>query len=798
MFCLVADDVRLHDEAGPSLHSISKFLIGSDPRVWPIKFTLGGKSMYQPFNNRTFRLCTLQMALALMALVHVGTALAQEGDTTTDEPLDEIIVTATKRGSINERDFAGSITALSGADLDAGLANGFGDIFKNAAGINLNSARAGLDLVSIRGITSTTDAAALAQTTVGVYIDDVPMSIPGSDFSVSNPYPFDMRAVEILKGPQGALYGSGSMGGAIRYVTAKPDYENLSGTVGGAYAGTSRGDPSNTLRGMVNLPLSEGTAAIRAVAFIENKGGYINSAGVGVDNANEVTTTGGRLILGVSPNESWEILASWHHQKVEEDDNPGPFLSTWKQLERSTFILSPLDTEYSLTNLNAKYDGSSVSFISTTGYLEKKLGNPQDISRFISPGLNGLVAFTAIITGGAISAVNMAFSDIDTEVEALSQEFRLYSNNDDDRFNWMVGAFYQDTDSQTASSGVVPGIEDALNLADGVFGITGTILFPNDLLVDLISDENAEEVAIFGEIVFDLSERVEAVLGGRYFDNEVKANRFTNSFGAQGTLDSTSSHDGFLPNLVLSFSATDDALVYARASKGYRNGGENLIGNPLTGEPYPSYDPDEVWNYELGTKTEWANGRIRFDAAFFLMRWDDIQLSVLDLNTNLGYRANVGEAQSSGVELRVQWAPNELFSLTSAGSWTDATIENDLLLPTGPVEAGSRLPGTPELQFSNNLEFSWRLRNLDLSAVLTHKYKSDQYNDLSPSRALLPGYTTIDARLGVGNERFRVTLYGRNLGDTDARQSQILVAAADPDVYIIRPREIGLQLDLFF
>ena len=753
--------------------------------------------MYRQFDISKLGLRTLQLVLPLVALVHVDTATAQENGTTADAPFDEIIVTATKRGSISERDLAGSITALSGADLDAALANGFGEFFKKTAGINLNPARAGLDLVSIRGITSTTDAAAIAQTTVGVYIDDVPMSIPGSDFSVSNPYPFDMQAVEILKGPQGALYGSGSMGGAINYVTAKPDYESVSGTVGGAFADTSQGDASKTLRGMVNLPISAGAAAIRAVVFRENKGGYIRNTGVGVDNANEVATTGGRLILGVRPNDDWEVLASWHHQKAEEDDNPGLFLSTWKQLERSTFVLSPLDTEYSLGNLNLQYHGSGFSFISSSGYLEKKLGNPQDISRFITPGLNGLIALTAIGTGGTLSTVNMAFSDLDTEVKALSQEFRLYSKNDEG-FNWMVGAFFQDTDNQTASSGVLPGIENALNHADGLFGITGTILFPNDLLLDLTSDENAKEAAFFGELVFDLSERVEAVLGGRYFDNDVKASRFTNSFGSQGTVDSASSHDGFLPNLILSFRATDKALLYARVSKGYRNGGENLIANPLTGEPYPSYAPDEIGNYELGAKTEWAEGRVRFDAAVFLMRWDDMQLQVLDLNTNFGYRANVGEAESSGVELKVQWAPNDLFSLTSAGSWTDASLENDLLLPTGPVEAGTRLPGTPEIQFSNNLEFSWRFRNLDISAAVTHKYKSDQYNDLSQSRTLLPGYTTIDARLGIGNERFKVTLYGRNLGDTDARQSQILVAAADPDVYIVRPREIGLQLDLFF
>ena len=758
----------------------------------------GRKMMYKLLNHKTIAYRAAPLLLCLGALVPFDAAFAQDENAPAEAPLEEILVIASKRGIVSERDFAGSITALSGDDLDARGANGFGEIFKNAAGINLNPARAGLDAVSIRGITSTTDASQIVQTTVGVYIHDVPMSIPGSDFSVSNPYPFDMRAVEILKGPQGALYGSGSMGGAINYVAAKPDYEAIAGSVGGAYAGTRGGDASNTLRGMLNLPVSEGKAALRAVGYREEKGGYINNTGVGVENANEVAMTGGRLMLGVSPNENWEILASVHHQKVEEDDNPGVFLSTWKEFERSTFILSPLDTEYSLGNLQVKYDGSRVSFISSTGYLEKKIGNPQDISRFITPGLNGLIAFTALNTGGAFSTVDMAFSDFDSEVEALSQEFRLYSNNDDG-FNWMIGAFYQDTENTTASSGSIPGLEDALNLADGAFGITGTILFPNDLLLDLVSDENSEEIAVFAEVSFDLSESVELIAGGRYYDNEIDASRFTNSFGAQTTVDSSSSHDGFLPKVVLAFSANDNAMWYARASKGYRNGGENLLLNPLTGEPFPSFDPDEVWNYELGVKSQWADGRVRFDAAVFMMRWDDIQLPVLDPATNFGFTANVGKAESRGAELRFQWAPNDVFTLTSAGSYVDATLENDVTLPTGPVESGVRLPGTPEIQLSNDFAFAWPVRDQEVTARLTHKYKSDQFNDLSTSRTRLPGYTTIDASVGIGTDRYNVTLYGRNLGDTDARESQILLSAAgDPDVYVVRPREIGLQLNLFF
>lgn len=459
-------------------------------------------TLLQSKSNRS--MLTVLMAICLL-LGGIGPVFAQTNDSDNSAPLDEIIVTATKRGSTSERSFGGSVDVIGGNALDDQLANGFGEMFKKAAGVNLNPARAGLDSVSIRGITSTTDASQIAQTTVGVYIDDVPMSAPGSDFAVSNPYPFDMEAVEILKGPQGALYGSGSMGGAIRYVTAKPDYDEFSGTVGGAYAGTSGGDPSYTLRGMLNMPLSEGKAALRAVAYSQEQGGYINNTGVGVNDANEATTSGGRLTLGLIPNDSWEILASISHQAVDEKDNPGVFLSTWKQKERSTAILSPLDTEFTLGNVNIRHEGATVSFTSSTGFLEKKIKNPQDISRFITPGLNGLIAFTAFQTGGTATTVDTAFSDLDSKVEALSQEFRFYSNNDSG-FNWLVGAFYQDTDNKTASFGTVPGLEDALNLADGMFGITGTILFPNDLLVDLNSDEDSEEVALFGEVTFDLSE----------------------------------------------------------------------------------------------------------------------------------------------------------------------------------------------------------------------------------------------------------------------------------------------------
>ena len=752
--------------------------------------------MYDKPRSASSRLLMTLLALFALSTFLPGVASAQANESGDDSPLPEIVVTATKRGSVSERDYAGSISAYSGADLDEQFATGFGEIFKKAAGVNLNPARAGLDSVSIRGITSSTDASTIAQTTVGVYIDDVPMSTPGSDFAVANPYPFDMEAVEILKGPQGTLYGSGSMGGAIRYVTAKPEFDSFRGSFGGSYSTTDSGDPSYTVRGMLNVPLSE-TFALRVAGYNQELGGFINNTGTGVQDANEATTSGGRLTLGFQPNESWNVYASVMRQDVAEDDHPAVFESTRLQLERSTAISSPLDTEFTLAKLNVNYSGDSLSFSSSTAVLDKKIQNPQDVSRFLGPLLTGFVFGTAMQTGGVPSVIDMVQSDIDSESEAFSQEFRLFSDNDGG-FNWLVGVFYQDTDSDLVSVAVAQGMEDAMNAADGITGMLGTFLFPGDLVADVRSKENSTELAVFGEAIFDLSDRWELTVGGRYYENEIEADRQTFAFGAPGDVASVSKPDGFTPKVVLKYDASDNATIYVRAVEGYRNGGENLVVNPLTGEQFPGYDPDTVWNYEAGTKFDLLDGALRLDLTAFALYWDDLQLPTLDPNTGVGFTANIGEAESKGLEFLMQWAATDNLVLTSAGSWIDTETKDDVLTASGLAPSGTKLPGTPEFQLSTNLEFSWPVGSRQMMFSVTHKYKAEQFNDIAPTRTELPSYSTVDALLGYSGESYSVNLYGRNLGNTRARESLILTSFGDPDTFIVRPREIGLQFDLLF
>ena len=716
------------------------------------------------------------MAGSALALILGLPAQAQ----TAGEPtvLDEVIVTATKRPE-RVRDISGSVTAFSGERLETLGAQGLEDYITRTPGVVFNASTPGNSTVVIRGV-STSVGIDQGQGTTGYFINDVPLTDPSYSIGTPDIDTFDVENVAILRGPQGTLFGSSSLGGAINYQAARPDASGFDVRAQATIDSTRSGDVGGSGKLMVNVPLGD-TVAVRAVYYDRETAGYIDNVGTGRDDANVTTVRGGRFQALWEPRDGTSLSYLYLQQSQDTADNGYQEPATAGDKKKDSLIPEFSNFDTLIHNLRLDHELPFGTLTATATYHRKEQDGIGDLTEDFGPLLPG---------SSPITLAQIA------ESEGQTYEIRLASNPG--RFEYLIGVMHDETDQDIAN--ILVG-DDAEAIVEAVYGPLfgpgiGALAAPGGVLLDAMITARSRESAIFGEATYHFTDTWKATAGGRAFKQEIDSRTVSQGFYTilvNGTLTSDESGsqeaDGFNPKASLTWTPNSNFMAYGLVSKGFRFGGPNIILS-TPDDPVPAfYESDSLVNYEIGLRSTLLDGRLLIDATAFYIDWSDIQLR-LQTSTQLNYAANAGTAEIKGLETSVTFRPTDGLTLSSSITWLDAELAEPFDNGGGDiVPAGSTLPGASEWQISNVAQYEWDAVRFEPSLTLSHRYLSDAPGGLITGDPQ-GDYHIVDARLRVNLGQVGLTAFVNNIGDTDG-----VTNASFGQEYIVRPRTIGLTLD---
>jgi len=737
----------------------------------------------------------LPIRFALLGLLASGGAWAQE--TTADEApatdartLDRIIVTANKREQ-SVREVSGSVSAVTSQQLQDLGAQSLGDYIQKTPGVVFNSYQPGVSHVVVRGI-ATSAGNVQGQPTTGYYLNDVPLIEPGWTIAIPDIDTFDLNRVEVLRGPQGSLFGSASMGGAVNYIANTADASGFDAAVEAGVSSTKNADIAHSLKGMINVPVKEGVFAVRAVAQVREQPGYLDNTGTGVEGANDLSVSGGRLSAVLTPNDGTTLTWLSLLQTIDSDDGAyrNPALG---DLVRQTLVPESTDTEITVHSLRLDQDFGWGTLTALASHQDKS----QDW-RIDFPYLD--------YYNGALGTDSDGPLYINSGGESTGKSFELrLASNSGGRFEWLVGAMLFDTDKDLYEQLAAPGFAAALDAStDPRFGPgTGAVVSPDgDVFNAFYANVSGREKALFGEASIHFNPQWSLTLGGRAFETRVEETSWTVGVdvypeasvvtGVRNT-----SESGFNPKVALTWRPDGRFMVYALRSEGFRFGVPNNASVTEHAIPDGSRS-DSLVNYELGFRGDFADGRLLLDATAFLVDWSDIQLRLQTPEPVINYSGNGGKASSKGIELSAQWRPSASFDWTASATWQRARLDEDVYIEWyGTAPKGSRLPGSSDWSVSNVL--SWHFDGARApTLMLSHSYLSEGISDLGSA---VPGvtpneqgdYHLLDARFRMSFGTTDVTLFGSNLAD-ERGVTRTVSESHGLGQGIARPRTFGVTV----
>ncbi len=726
--------------------------------------------------------------------------------------LEEIVVTATKR-SVSLADVPLSMQAITGESLEQIGASQINDYYRQVPNFAVVDRGIGMRQYSIRGISS--GLATQGAASVGVYLDEMPVSF--GNFQ-PDPQLFDLQRVEVLRGPQGTLYGEGSIGGTLRMISTPPDVTGFHAKVDTSYSVTENGGDGYQLNGMLNLPLVENVLALRLTALRHSSAGYIDRiarpGGVSLDlnalfglaagtvpivntgplagqkdiNGEEVTA--GRAAVRWLPNDHTEVQLNLLTQQAKANDRNIEVAGVG-DLMTNTIIPEKVNDQFDLANLTVKFTLEGAELMSSSSYYKRTLRHAfdtNDLGEGVVPGLR--------LPGSSTE-------DIDRQ-NIVSQEIRLTSTSQG-KLEWILGGFF--VRKNNGFDQILQDKSSAFLAVANFFGVPATD--PRQLL-DQTGRSEETQYAVFGEVNYALTEKLKATVGLRYFDIKQKDTLVNNgpNFLGLGLTDGVrkASEANVIPKFSLSYAPRDHLLLWATASQGFRAGGTNTTPGILDSEI--AYQSDTLWNYEFGTRFSAFENRLSVTSALYYIKWSDIQLSV-PLGTARA-TVNAGRARILGGELELLVRPVPALELGFNLGYNDGQLTEDTPTASGdtnPGFKGDRLPGVPDVNLSAFAQYTVPLSIADLSAFarvdVSHTGGSTTtFNALSranrlPSYFTPPAYSLLNLRLGIEKEQWSATLFVDNVAD---KRAIVLVdnAAVTERITRNRPRTIGFQVRVNF
>ncbi|MEJ8568042.1 TonB-dependent receptor [Elongatibacter sediminis] len=769
--------------------------------------------------------------------------------------LEEVVVTARKRGEEVLQDIPASITAITEQTLREMGVSDFEDFAYQVPGLTFTEGGPGEKRYIIRGIQSA------GQQQVAVYYDEVPL--PGVQGASSNSGSqttdlkiYDVSRVEVLRGPQGTTFGANSQSGTVRFITNKPVMNEVEASVRADYSVTQHGGDNWGGYAMMNIPLAEDKLAFRLVAYSTEDSGYVDNVRLGMDDINWTETVGARGILRWEPTENVTLDAMiWHQDRDNGGDlryhpydtifddsltqaekvllssdqggrdnvselaqfqtggfNVGDYTQTPKPDDQTIYSLT-LNWELPFANLTAaasrydrdfrfKFDSSWILFF--LGIRPASEGDP-----------------------GTRPDLFPALTDQKQSVEQDAFEIRLTSTHDGP-FQWLAGAFWRNRESEFQS--YVPVVDENGDVFDPGTA-PGELLPPNPgagiegclpCVFGRIATKDIEEIAFFGEVTYAFNDWLEGTVGLRWFEVD------QSDFGVTVfpfalfppnpalPLEQDFSENRTIPKFQLAAKPNDNVTIFALASQGFRLGGTNNQG--VVDIP-PFYEADDLWNYELGIKSEWFDNRMIFNASLFHIVWDNLQVSGEDPTGAFGFVGNAGSAEVTGLEAEVFASPNENWNLTFGLSWlpkkelTEDQVSDEIV---APGLDGDEIPRIPELTVNGTAQYNFPLPVSDGGwwgfVRGEYSYKDGSSTDLRPFTVNADGsisspnqrdqddYQIVNLRFGVHSDALEADfiLYAENVFDVEG---DVFLSGANgqPTAKITnRPRTVGIQFNKQF
>jgi len=722
---------------------------------------------------RSARRSALTAAAGLLGLGAAATATAQTS--TNVAALEEVVVTAQKfEQKLSETPL--SVTAISARNLEALGATQFRDFASTVPSLTFTTSGVGSTQVNLRGITTGNNISP----TVGIYVDEVPYgsSTPfasGAQLALDVGL-FDVSRIEVLRGPQGTLYGASTMGGLLKYVSVVPDTTAFAATARAGVVSTSGGGVGYDAAAAVNAPLADDKAALRVSGFYTHDGGFIDNLTNGHDDVNEAEVYGGRADLLFKPADKLTLRVAAFAQDITRDGTAAADfgLATGEpidgDLDQRRLRAEPFDQQFRLASGTLDYEFEGATLTSITSYQTVRSNATTDVSAFFVPALGA---------GGIVLGSVDVFKK--NETDKFTQELRLAATGP--RLDWTIGAFYTDEDSDQFQK---------LNAStpDGA-------VFPVNLLtVELPS--TFEEYAGFGTLTWHATDKLDFTGGLRYAHNSQTFEQI-GSGALVFSVPERDDSDSILTYLAtIRYRASDNLMSYVRYATGYRPGGPNIVVNDLNGQPLasPTFGADELRSYEAGIKTTTSDGSFGVDAAVYFIKWDDLQINAV--RNGLGVVANAAAAESKGAELTLTWVPVPQLALVGAFAYIDAELSEDAP-DLGGLE-GDRLPDTPDFTGSLAADYSFELGGREAFLGTTVRHVTDRVSSYDASAGVpqyeLPEYTTVDFRTGIQLGAARLQLYLKNAFDERGQLSATtgFSALGGPAwVSLVQPRTIGLN-----
>lgn len=746
----------------------------------------------------------LLTASASAALLTASAAWAQQlGSQNPQEPTpaagaaagagEEIVVTAQKRAQ-RLIDVPLSVSVVSGATLEAEQATSFQDYLKLVPGLQLVQNDPGSGRLILRGLNS-----GGVGSTVAVYEDETPF---GSSTGLANGGvlagdidTFDMARVEVLRGPQGTLYGANALGGVLKFVTNAPETGHLSVRARGGVETVKGGDLSYFGNAMVNVPLGD-TLAFRASGYYRNNGGFIDSIGTGGsrvrNNINGNRIYGGRASLLFKPVDRLSIRLSALAQNIntdaptEEESDPRTLATLYGRPTQSIFVAPFHHTDYRVYNATVDYDLGFADLVSSTSLSRLNQTVRYDLTTFLSKALEPLAGPNELYEGQTIN------------LKKFTQEVRLSSNHGR-ILDYVLGGYYtrETVAFQQLLVPVTPGT------------LTALMAFPTLETVTLPS--RYREIAGFGNVTLHLGDHFDIDAGGRYSHNSQSATETVSGplAGPGFSYAQGSAENVFTYSVAPKIKFSRNASLYARVAKGYQPGGPNALA-PGAPAQFRTFQSSTTLNYEVGVKAQTADAKLSIEVAAFHIDWSRIQLLTTNISPtgNFSFNANGSTAKSDGVEATATIRPVSGFDVSINGAITNARLTGDT--PVGGLN-GDKLPFTPRYSIGLDSNYRWTLAG-DIKAFVggslrflskapgpfDQSYTARTSNRLTPQ---IPSYHVIDLRGGLEFGKYSVEAYVKNLNNADGKLSEDGIGTFPNGAYgtgVIRPRSVGVAVTAGF
>lgn len=715
-------------------------------------------------------------------------AIGQQASTETSgsgssEALREVVVTAEKY-SERLQDVPMAVTALSGEALERTQSFRFEDYVGNVPGLTLVANNSIGSQLVIRGITSGVNA---VNAGVATYIDETPYTLVGpvGNYGFApNLDTFDMQRIEVLKGPQGTLYGASALAGLLKFVTNAPDPSGFAAKVETGVSSVDNGGIGSEVHGMVNIPLGS-EAALRMVGYDNYYPGFINDPSRGLSDINSSRYAGGRASLLYQPAENLSARITALYQERSWNDwntvdlSPGTLRPLYGKLDHETLIGQPGDTTTELYNLTVNWGLGFGRLLSTTSYAKFRTKFTDDDSTSLGPVLSG--AF------GAPYGLDLPEAQPSHDI---TQELRL-SSAGEPSLQWQVGGYF--TNEEAAE-------DQSLYLINAT---TKTVLY--NFPVDIGSvgvPVSYREYAGFANVDYHFSPTVDMSLGGRYSENHQTFHE-TATGVLLGNVDfETPSSEGvFTYSGDVRWHVAPQSMLYARIASGFVPGGPNDVLLTSANEPR-SYSSSTTVNYEIGLKSDFLDKRVTVDASAFYIDWRKIQLTAVIAGE--GSIVNGGSAKSQGVEWAVEVAPITGLILGFNGAYTDAYLTEPTPASVNG-QVGDRLPAVPLWATSANARYERPLAGqYSTFAGVNWQFSGKrfaQFEAVGP-RQLMPSFDLVDLQAGIETQRWSLALYVKNVGNKFAisyLQDETLTGGLGAQsATIYTPRTVGATLSAKF